>query len=892
MRRELPGQLTDKQRSELQAAASFPAYKEVLQDCEQRLHTAFKGHTDIRLLISARAAVIDDVLREAWQHFMQAEQSFACLVAVGGYGRGELHPHSDIDLLILLRRASDPVNDNGISGFVTFLWDIGLQVGHSVRSIRQCKQQARDDISIATNLMESRCLIGPKPLFLSMRRSVGPDKIWADDDFFKAKWQEQFDRHSKHANLEYNLEPNVKSSPGGLRDIQNIGWITKRHFAADDISALLPQGFLTEVEFEQLKDAESFLWRVRYALHMCSGRAEDRLLFDYQREISAMFGFSDDERGLAVEKFMQVYYRWAMIVSGLNDMLIQLFDDAIVRACEAEVVLKINPRFRLRNGYIEAANPSVFVNSPSALIEVFTIMARRESIVGVRASTVRLIREHLHLIDDDFRSDPNNTKRFVELLRSQNKIARQLRRMNNYGVLGRYIPAFGQIVGKMQHDLFHIYTVDAHTLELIRVIRRLIYTDDAAKFPIAAHLAKQLPKIELIYIAGLFHDIAKGRGGDHSTLGAVDARQFCLRHGFDAEESQLVGWLVEKHLLMSSVSQRQDITDSEVIHSFAEDVQTQERLDYLYVLTVADINATNPKLWNSWRASLMRQLYYASKQALRVGLDTQANPEEECLRTQQAALSKLATKGISTKAAFAIWGDSCSEYLLRESPNDVVWQTESIIAHGDDSQPLVTIRFGSELDSEDRAAHIFIYTRSIDKLFAMITSALENLELTVQNARIITNERGFTMDTFTVLDAYGNDLQADSERLRIIEETLRQHLQSGPDSSETWRRRTPRQLKSFAFPVDVTIEQDEVRQRSVVQVTAPDRPGLLAQISQVFADCDIRVLQAKITTLGERVEDTFFVTDKNSLALTDPLQREQLRKAICSQLDANTSNTD
>jgi [protein-PII] uridylyltransferase len=892
MPRKTPGQLSEEQHLQLQEAACFKTYKAILADRQEALHTAFRGHADIRELIYARASLIDAVLSEAWQHFVPEEQTFACLVAVGGYGRGELHPHSDIDILILLRRVTGLPEDIDIGGFVTFLWDIGLQVGHSVRSIRQCKRQARDDISIATNLMESRCLTGPEQIFESMRRSVGPDKIWADADFFQAKWEEQRLRHGKHANLEYNLEPNIKSSPGGLRDIQTIGWITKRHFAADDISALVPQGFLTEEEFEQLKDGESYLWRVRYALHMISGRGEDRLLFESQREIAAMFGFTDDERGLAVEKFMQVYYRFAMIISGLNSMLIQLFDDAIVRACEAEHVLKINALFRLRNGYIEVANPSVFVNSPSALIEVFTLMARREAIVGVRASTVRLIRQHLHLIDDDFRNDPNNTKRFVELLRCQNKMARQLRRMNRYGVLGRYIPAFGQIVGKMQHDLFHIYTVDAHTLELIRVIRRLLYTDDAQKYPVAAHIARHLPKIELAYIAGLFHDIAKGRGGDHSVLGAVDARQFCHRHGFNDEDSELVAWLVEKHLLMSTVSQRQDITDPDVIYRFAQEVQTQNRLDYLYVLTVADINATNPKLWNSWRASLMRQLYYATKQALRIGLDSQINREEACAHTERAALNKLATKGVTEQQAKAIWGDSCSEYLLRESPNDVAWQTEQIIKHNDENRPLVSIHFGNPLDADDNSAHIFIYTRSIDKLFAVITSALENLELTVQDARIITNERGYTMDTFTVLDAFGADLQEDAERLQQIEQTLRERIEAGPEAAEKWHRRTPRQLKSFAFPTELTIEQDHDRQRSIIQVTAPDRPGLLAQIGQIFSEFNLRVLQAKISTLGERVEDTFFVTDSDGTPLVNDQLRAQLKRTICAQLDANTSDTD
>ncbi len=869
----------------LHTSRNIADYKQAIAAHRAAADAAFRDHANVRDLITARADLIDIVLTAAWQQFVPAQQQYACLVAVGGYGRGELHPHSDIDILVLLQRANDIPADYDISGFVTFLWDIGLNVGHSVRSIQQCRSAARQDITIVTNLMESRVICGEPRVYAAMRKRVGPDKIWPDRDFFRAKWAEQRDRHEQFTNKEYNLEPNIKSSPGGLRDIQTIGWITKRHFAADDISMLVGRGVLTDSEFEQLRAGETFLWRIRYGLHMLSARPEDRLLFDHQRELAVIFGYQDDDNALAVENLMQEYYRWAMTLHSLNDMLIQFFDDAIIRACEAETIREINTRFRVRNGYIEVCNQKVFEKKPSALIEIFQILARRESIHGVHANTQRLIRQSLHLIDDDFRADPKIQKRFIDLLRSKNKLARQLRRMNRYGVLGRYIPEFGAIVGKMQHDLFHVYTVDAHTMELIRFLRRFWYEEESRTFPVAAQIVKKLPKVELIYIAALFHDIAKGRGGDHSTLGAQDARKFCQLFRFSEEDTHLVSWLVQQHLLMSAVAQRQDLQDPKVIHKFASEVGSQNALDYLYALTVADINATNPTLWNSWRASLMQQLYFETKRALRRGLDQPADRQSVKDRTQEAALAKLATKGIGRQAAWDIWGQSNDEYFLREQANDIVWHVEAIIAHGDSTEPLIAIKESASTLEQGGGTQIFIYTRDEDLLFAVITTALEMLELSVQDARIFTSSKNYSLDTFVVLDEFGNALGDDSEHTEQIRSTLREMLRDAASYPEAVRRRTPRQMKLFAIPTVVEIGLDDDRKHTVIEVVTADRPGLLAVLGRIFSEFGLKLVSAKIATLGERVEDIFYVTDQNDQAVFDADTCHQIKQAIKDQLD-------
>jgi len=869
-------------RAALAGCKPVPKYKAAIEQVRQHLDAAFARGDNIRDLVQQRALFIDELLRCAWEQQPWPDRQLA-LVAVGGYGRGELHPYSDIDLLILLPENDGERYHQTVEAFITLLWDMNLDIGHSVRSVSEC-HEAASDITVATNLMESRLLTGPARLFQDLRAATGPDQIWPSREFFRAKWDEQIERHRKYGNTEYNLEPNVKSSPGGLRDIQMVGWVTKRHFGANHFEELVERGFLSADEMSILLQGRDFLWRVRYGLHILSGREEDRLLFDHQRTLAKMFGYEDDSNRLAVERFMQVYYRWVLALGELNEVLMQHFDEAILRACEPENVMVLNPRFRVRNGYIEVNNDKVFEKTPSALFEVFVLMAQHEHIDGMRASTIRLIRNSVHLIDEKFRNDPRNTRLFMELLGSPHKVAQCLRRMKRYGVLSKYLPEFGRVVGRMQHDLFHIYTVDAHTLEVVKNMRRFQYSDAAQKHPMVARIVKRLPKIELLFIAGLYHDIAKGRGGDHSTLGAVDAAHFCERHGLNKRDTNLVAWLVEKHLLMSAVAQRQDISDPEVVRDFALEMGDQVHLDYLFVLTVADINATNPTLWNAWRASLLRQLYAETKRALRRGLERPVDKQEWIDEAQQSALTQLEDLGFNEEEVRELWANAGEDYFLREKVEDIVWHTQAVAQHHDPDDPLVLIQDSSDVMFES-ATQIFVRTRNQPYIFAMLASSMEQLDLSIQDARLYNASTGLILYTFFVLDASGKPIADDAPRLEQIKRYLHDQLLKAEQYPDIMRKRTPRQLRLFSIPTSTSMFTDTGKNQTVLEVITPDRPGLLARIGRIFYAYGIQLQNAKITTLGERVEDVFFITDNQQRPIEDPQLCEQIQRAIKKELD-------
>ncbi len=875
-------------RSQFQAelalkTSPIAAFKKVIRNAREVLDTRFLAGCDIRPLIEDRAWFVDQILRAAWGRFDWNGDADIALVAVGGYGRGELHPYSDIDLLILLADNSHETFRDSIEGFLTLLWDIGLEVGQSVRSIQECAEEARADLTVVTNLMESRTIAGPEHLRQNMLRVTSPSEMWPSKEFFLAKRNEQAARHSKYNNTEYNLEPNVKGSPGGLRDIQTILWIARRQFGSLNLNAIVDQGFLTEGEFSLLVSGQEFIWRVRYGLHMLAGRAEDRLLFDHQRSLAALLGYKDSDAKLAIERFMQKYYRVVMSISELSDLVGQHFAEVILWEGDSGDAIPLNSRFLLRDGYLEVADDAVFQRRPFAILEIFVLLAQHPEIKGVRAETIRLLRDHRHLIDDDFRSDIRNTSLFVELFKCKEGIHRNLRRMNRYGILGRYLPEFGHIVGQMQHDLFHIYTVDAHTLNVIKYLRKLSKPGVAEKYPLASKLVGRLPKPELIYIAGLYHDIAKGRGGDHSELGAVDAQAFCERHKLPAWDTRLVVWLVENHLVMSTTAQRKDLSDPQVINDFAQLVGDETHLDYLYVLTVADINATNPTLWNSWRASLLRQLYTETKRALKRGLENPLEREEQIRQTQRAALDNLVRNGTDPDDAEQLWAQLGDDYFMRHSSTDVAWHTEAIIEHPSDGGPLVLIKETTQREFEG-GTQIFIYAPDQHDFFAVTVAAMDQLNLNIHDARIITSSSQFTLDTYIVLDVDGTPIGNDPERTKEIRQGLIDALRNPDDYLTIIKKRVPRQLKHFAFPPQVTIHNDMQRPQTIIEVIAPDRPGLLARIGQLFQDFDLSVQNAKIATLGERVEDVFFVTNADNQPLSDPKFCIQLQQAMIKQL--------
>ena len=864
------------------ASLSEPvAWREFLRQAHEELKQRFFAEEPVEDLVHARAALIDAALRAAWARHCAAHADWA-LVAVGGYGRGELHPASDIDILLLVPGAPDAAGSAAVERLVTFLWDIGLEVGHSVRTVAQCAEESVGNVSVMTTLLESRLLAGSAALLAAMRTALSPERIWPVKQFFEAKVHEQTERHLKANDTAYNLEPNVKTGPGGLRDIQTIAWVAKRHFGVDTPDDLATRGFLSEAELRRLKLAQAFLWKVRFALHLVNGRREDRLLFDHQLRLAKMFGYEDASYTLAVEQFMQRYYRTVMDVSLLNELLLELFREAILT--ESEPPRPLNARFQVRAGSLEAVSEEVFARNPSALLEMFVILQQNPDIQGVRAATMRAVARNLWLIDEEFRQNPRNHRLFLEILRAPVGVTHELRRMNTYGVLGRYIPAFGRVVGRMQYDLFHAYTVDAHTLFVVSNLRRFMIPRYDHELPDASRVMQQLPKSEIAYLAALFHDIAKGRGGDHSTLGAVDAEAFCLEQGLSPYDARLVAWLVRNHLELSITSQKQDIGDPQVINAFARKVGDESHLDYLYVLTCADVRGTNPKLWNSWKASLFRDFYQRVKRALRRGLESPIDAEHLVRETQDAARRLLLEHGIDEAAIAAAWTRFTPGYFLQHSPEEIAWHTR-LLAERDaaSDEPLVAL----EPRSVRGTTAALIFARPRRHGFARTTAALDQLGLNIVDARITPTGDGFSLDLYHLLEDDGAPI-TDADRQAEIERALWRSLAGAADEPFAVSRRAPRQARMFNTPTQIALAVDERNRRSVLELTAGDRPGLLCEVGKVLMSERVELHAAKIMTVGERAEDVFYLTDFDNRPLSSAAA-ERLKERLQLALDAGAT---
>ena len=859
---------------------SLEVFKATLKNATDVLTQRFKAGRAASELVCARSNIVDMILIQAWLQYFPENQSDIALLAVGGYGRGELHPSSDVDVQILLDNDEGQHNE-ALSQFITFLWDIGLEIGHSVRTLKECVAEATADITVATNLQEGRLLIGPSELFDKQRELCAPDKIWPSKDFFQAKLNEQITRHQKYHDTAYNLEPNIKESPGGLRDIQVIGWVAKRHFGEDTLEELVKHQFLTRQEYQSLHEGQAFLWKVRFGLHVISGRREDRLLFDHQRELAKQFGYRDDRHHLAVEYFMKQYYRTVMELSRLNEMLLQLFKEEILLSEDSSEPIKINSRFQSRKGFLEVTYDGVFKRYPFALLEVFLILEQHPELKGVRANTIRLIRDHRYLINQQFRSDLRCKSLFMEIMRQTEGVTHELRRMNLYGILAAYLPVFENIVGQMQHDLYHVYTVDEHTLTVIRNLRRYTVPEFFHEFPLCSNIMLNVPKQEIVLLAGLFHDIAKGRGGNHSELGAEDAMEFCKSHGLSNFDSNLVAWLVRSHLIMSSTAQRKDITDPDVVQTFAQEMGDKMHLDYLFLLTVSDIRATSSSVWNSWKGTLLRELYSATDAAFRRGLGNPVIQSERVKDYQRQARETLVKKGVLEKDIDVLWDTFGDEYFIRYSPNEIIWHTENILQAENISTPLILLRKRPQGDGTE----IFIHAEYNSNLFTIISSLIEQINLTVLDARIFTSQDNYTLDTFLVLEADGSQL-TDTLRIDELKEKLIHYITQPDAATPGITKHIPRAAKHFKFPTRVSFENNEIQNQTMMKVVAYDRPGLLSQIGSAMHACNITLHKAKIATFGEKAEDIFFITDDQGNTITDNEQLKCLEQTIAEGLDS------
>jgi len=838
--------------------------KRALGDADECLNQKFHANKDVNQLVKARAWVVDQLILYAWNNLIPADENVS-LVAVGGFGRGELHPHSDVDLLILL--AESPPTDElrtAIEAFVTLLWDAGFYLGHSVRTVEACVSEAKKDVATATSLMESRLLSGRKEMMLEMLQATSANHVWSAAEFFDAKFEEQLQRHEQYHDTAYNLEPNIKESPGGLRDIQMIGWVAKRHFNTQSLHTLVERGFLTESELQDLKDGRTFLWEIRFALHLLAGRGEDRLLFEFQRQIAEHF-YPPDPRlhpNAGVERFMQRYYRTVMRNERLNEMLLQLFSEELLPQ-EYLPSEDLGEDFRVSQGFLEVSDDLLFENRPVAMMELFVLLAKYDGLRGIRASTIRLIRDNLHRIDESFRTDQTARQYFFELFCQPSGVYTQLQRMNRYGVLAAFIPEFANIVGRMQFDLFHVYTVDQHILFVVRNLRRFAYGKYSSEFPHASDIFRQIDHPEILYLAALFHDIAKGRDGDHSMLGAQDALTFCKSLPMKEEHAQRVAWLVEQHLVMSQTAQRRDITDPETLRGFCDIVGNQTRLDYLYLVTIADIAATSPKLWNNWKGSLLWELYTLTSRALAEGSSNLFDREQHIRQTKDEVRERLLAKGSDLEAVETLWAGLSQDVFLSYSSDQLEWTTSTVLNPPPDCPVLVAIREVKERGISE----LLVHTPDYDGLFSAVTTVIDEIGLDVLSARIGGTTSGKSFDLFQVMDGNAQSLNdVDCERLKA---RLCKVLANAGIPKRVVRR-LPRRLRPFKRAPEIHFSAAQGGEKTLMDLACSDRPGLLSDISAVFVSCGIRIHDSKITTMGDRVEDAFILSDMQN----KPLDRD------------------
>ncbi|ATS38394.1 [protein-PII] uridylyltransferase [Xanthomonas citri] len=842
----------------------------LLVHADMRLCKRFDQGEPIERLVALRARAVDQLMRNAWMRCIPADSGLS-LHAVGGYGRGELFPRSDVDVLVLGDTAAQQQHEQALARLFALLWDVGLPISHAVRSPAQCTAAAADQ-TVLTALIESRALVADAHARAALVAAIAPPQVWPPRDFFQAKREELLARHQRFGDTADNLEPDIKDGPGGLRDLQTLGWMALRAFGVKDLEALVGLGHVGFDEAAALRREREELARLRFGLHIVANRPEERLRFDYQKTLAERLGFADDRESLGVEKMMQRFYRSAALIRRISDRLLQRFEEQFDGEATPE---PLGGGFSLRRGYL-AADPESWPDGD--VLQVFALFAQwaaHREVRGLHSLTARALAEVLRDLPAYEVADATARERFMALLRGPRAVE-TLNRMARLGVLGQWIPAFASVSGRMQFDLFHVYTVDQHTLMVLRNIALFAAGRADERFSIAHEVWPRLRKPELLLLAGLFHDIAKGRGGDHSELGAVDARAFCLAHRLSEGDTELVTWLVEQHLRMSVTAQKQDISDPEVIHRFATLVGTRERLDYLYLLTCADIAGTSPKLWNAWKDRLLADLYFAARRALREGLEHPPPREERLREARESARTLMQAQGHDDVTIDRQFAGMPDENFLRFRPEQLAWQAASLI-EVEIGQTLVKAR---RAVPDNDALEVFVYSPDRDGLFAAIVATLDRKGYGIHRARVLDAPHDAIFDVFEVLP---QETYADGDPQRLAA-TLRQVLAGDLQKVRPARRAVPRQLRHFRFAPRVEFSESAGGRRTRISLVAPDRPGLLADVAHVLRMQHLRVHDARIATFGERAEDQFQITDEHDRPLSESA-RQALRDALCACLD-------
>ena len=827
------------------AAPAVAALRTAHRRERDELIDAFRSDRDPDRLLRGLARLTDRSARALWK--ISGLPASATLAAVGGYGRGEIFPHSDVDLLILTREPPDEVVGHAIETFVGACWDAGLEIGHSVRTLAECVSEAAADITIQTNAMEARHVAGSRRLFDELVRRLASHRDPAA--FFRAKTLEMRQRHAKFEDTPYSLEPNTKESPGGLRDLHVVLWTARAAGFGWRWPELARRGLVTAEEGRTIRRCERVIKRIRACLHIAAGRREDRLVFDLQAQVARILGAQGSSARAASEQLMQQYFRAAKQITQLNTILL-LNLEAELFALPDAAPQPIDDEFQDRRGLLDAVDPEVFERDPAAILRAFLCLEQHAELSGLTVPTLRAIWHARMRMDARFRARPENRALFLSLLQQPRGVTRTLRRMNQWSVLGRYLPQFRRIVGRMQHDLFHVYTVDQHILMVVRNLRRFAMDEHAHEYPFCSQLMASFPAPWRLYVAALFHDIAKGRGGDHSVLGRADARRFCRAHGLSREDTALIEFLVENHLTMSSVAQKQDLSDPEVVTRFARLVGTEERLVALYLLTVADIRGTSPKVWNAWKGKLLQDLFHITRRVLG-GEAPRPALQVDALRREAHRILNL--YALSEDRYEKFWSQLDVAYFLRTDANDVAWQTRVLHTHVDATEPVVRAR----LAPIGEGFQVVVYLPDQPDLFARICGYFDSKNLSVLDARIHTTRHGYALDSFLVVDP--TEALHYRDILNLVEVELTERLKRRAELAPPVRGRISRRSRYFPIQPTVDLRPDERGQHFLLSVTANDRTGLLYSVARVLSQHHVNLYTARVTTLGERVEDMFLI---------------------------------